>query len=141
MNAGILFVVFALLAMSSAFAETDGRFIYVSESKGQVAYVLSDGPGREPDVQTSDMNEIVKEIGRLGHTGSMNYIAIRVRGQIKMSSIQPILNAIEANPTWELAILQRNDDIGSGVFLHHLDNNDPHRKQMLEHEKSEKKSE
>ena len=99
MNARILFAAFVLAAMSSAFAETDGRFIYVSEGEGKVVYILSDGPGREPDVQTSDRSEIVKEIEQLGDTGSMNYIAIRARGQIKLSSIQPILEPIEANRT------------------------------------------
>lgn len=127
--------------MSSAFAETDGRLIYVSESKGQVAYILSDGPGGRPDIETSDVSEIVKEIGRLGHTGSVNYIAMRVRGEIKISTLQPILNAIEANPNSELAILQMEDGKWAGIPLHHLDNNDPHRTQTPEHEKSEEQSE
>jgi hypothetical protein len=140
MKARILIAICVLSVTSHAMAETDGRFLYVSESNNQTDYILSDGPGREADIETSDIDDIVKAIGELGRTGSMNYIAVRVHGQIKIDSLRPILKAIEANPTWELEVLQRGDGIRAGIALHHLDNNDPYRKQTPEQRSSEEKS-
>ena len=57
-------------------AEMDGRFLYVSKFEGATEYVLSDGPRGEADVKTKDMDEVVKAIGRLKATGSLNYVAM-----------------------------------------------------------------
>ena len=135
-----ILVVFCVLSViPQARAEMDGRFLYVSQSKGKTDYIFSDGAGREADIKTNDIDAIVKAIGRLGSTGSLNYIAIRLDGQVKITSILPLLKAIENNANWELAVLQRGGGIGAGIALHHLDRNDPHRKKAQEHGEPEKK--
>jgi hypothetical protein len=97
----------------------------VSQSEGKTAYVLSDGPGREPDLETDDINVVATAVGRLGSTGSLNYVAVRIGDRVKVSGLKPILKAIEENPNWELALLQRGRGTRAGIVLHHLDRNDP----------------
>ena len=110
-------------------AEMDGRFLYVSKFEGATEYVLSDGPRGEADVKTKDMDEVVKAIGRLKATGSLNYVAMRKRGGVKMSDLLPIFTAIEKNLHWELVMLEKGGGTLASIARHHLDANDPKKEQ------------
>ena len=118
-----------LLIASLVNAEMDGRFLYVSKIEGATEYVFSDGPRGEADVKTKDMDKVVKAIGRLKATGSLNYVAMRKRGGVKMSDLLPIFTAIEKNLHWELVILEKEGGRLASIARHHLDANDPKKEQ------------
>jgi len=110
-------------------AEMHGRFLYVSKSEGTTEYILSDGSRGEADIETKDIAKVVKAIGRLEATGSMNYVAMRKRGGVKMSDLLPIFTAIEKNMHWELIMLEQGGGTLANIARHHLDANDPKKEQ------------
>ena len=118
----LVFIFFGLIRLHG---EVHGRFLYVSKAKEELKYIFSDGIKEQANLNTRDVKLVIQAIEQLGVTGSLNYVAIQAGRGVKTSELLPILEAIERNPNWELALIQHGHESRLNIALHHLKKNAP----------------